>query len=91
MNGPLTSIAHDLKFEGDTIMEGFVVSTFLVGAFIGSVSGGVLADKVGRRRTFQIDMLPLIVGAALRYKFSMENPWNASIKCRLCSYFSCLL
>lgn len=65
MNGPLISIAHDLKFEGDTIMEGFVVSTFLLGAFIGSISGGVLADKIGRRRTFQIDMLPLILGAAL--------------------------
>lgn len=65
MNGPLTSIAHDLKFEGDTIMEGIVVSTFLVGAFLGSISGGVLADKVGRKRTFQVDMLPLILGAAL--------------------------
>lgn len=65
MNGPLTSIAHELKFEGDTIVEGFVVSTFLLGAFLGSIGGGVLADKIGRRRTFQVDMLPLIVGAAL--------------------------
>jgi hypothetical protein len=67
MNGPLESIARELKFEGDTIMQGFVVSIFIVGAFIGSISGGVLADKVGRRRTFQIDAIPLILGAALRY------------------------
>lgn len=65
MNGPLESIARELKFEGDTIMQGFVVSIFIVGAFIGSISGGVLADKVGRRRTFQIDAIPLILGAAL--------------------------
>ncbi|KAH7447460.1 hypothetical protein KP509_01G108000 [Ceratopteris richardii] len=65
MNGPLISIAHELNFEGDTILEGFVVSTFLVGAFIGSISGGVLADRIGRRRTFQLDMAPLILGTAL--------------------------
>jgi MFS family permease len=67
MNGPLESIARELKFEGDTIMEGFVVSIFIVGAFLGSVGGGVLADKLGRRRTFQLDAIPLVLGAALRY------------------------
>jgi MFS family permease len=66
MNGPLESIARELKFDGDTIMEGFVVSIFVVGAFIGSVGGGVLADTLGRRRTFQLDAIPLILGAALR-------------------------
>ncbi|KAJ7570475.1 hypothetical protein O6H91_01G121500 [Diphasiastrum complanatum] len=65
VNGPLGSIAHDLGFDGDAIMEGFVVSIFLIGAFLGSLSGGILADKVGRRRTFQLDMLPMILGAAL--------------------------
>lgn len=65
MNGPLESIARELKFEGDTIMEGFVVSIFIVGAFLGSVIGGVLADKLGRRRTFQLDAIPLVLGAAL--------------------------
>ncbi|KAG0558406.1 hypothetical protein M758_10G024400 [Ceratodon purpureus] len=65
MNGPLESIARELKFEGDTIMEGFVVSIFIVGAFLGSVGGGVFADKLGRRRTFQLDAIPLVLGAAL--------------------------
>lgn len=65
MNGPLESIARELKFEGDTIMEGFVVSIFIVGAFLGSVIGGVLADKLGRRSTFQLDAIPLVLGAAL--------------------------
>jgi sugar porter (SP) family MFS transporter len=65
MNGPLESIARELKFEGDTIMEGFVVSIFIVGAFLGSVGGGVLADSLGRRRTFQVDAIPLVLGAAL--------------------------
>ena len=67
MNGPLESIARELKFEGDTILQGFVVSTFIVGAFLGSVGGGVVADTLGRRRTFQLCAIPLILGAALRY------------------------
>ncbi|EFJ32048.1 hypothetical protein SELMODRAFT_439936 [Selaginella moellendorffii] len=65
INGPLESIARELGFDGDTIMQGFVVSIFIVGAFAGSVSGGVLADKIGRRRTFQLDMIPLVLGPAI--------------------------
>jgi MFS family permease len=41
------------------------VSTFLIGAFIGSVIGGPLSDAIGRRRTFQLDAIPLILGPAL--------------------------
>ncbi|KAL3700840.1 hypothetical protein R1sor_018862 [Riccia sorocarpa] len=65
INGPLESIAKELNFEGNTLLEGFVVSIFIVGAFVGSISGGVLSDSVGRRRTFQICAVPLIAGAAL--------------------------
>ncbi|BFI24319.1 hypothetical protein MPTK2_1g10400 [Marchantia polymorpha subsp. ruderalis] len=65
INGPLVSIAKELKFEGNTLLEGFVVSIFIVGAFVGSISGGVLSDAVGRRRTFQICAIPLVLGAAL--------------------------
>ncbi|KAL2650798.1 hypothetical protein R1flu_018926 [Riccia fluitans] len=65
INGPLESIAKELNFEGNTLLEGFVVSIFIVGAFVGSISGGVLSDSVGRRRTFQICAIPLVVGAAL--------------------------
>ncbi|CAM6082925.1 unnamed protein product [Calypogeia fissa] len=65
INGPLNSIAKELHFDGNTLVEGFVVSIFIVGAFIGSISGGILSDAIGRRRTFQICATPLVIGAAL--------------------------
>jgi len=65
LNGPLEQIAADLGFAGNTITQGVVVSTFLIGAFIGSVIGGPLSDAIGRRRTFQLDAIPLILGPAL--------------------------
>ncbi|XP_039036957.1 probable plastidic glucose transporter 1 isoform X2 [Hibiscus syriacus] len=63
MNGPIISIARELGFEGDPILEGLVVSIFIAGAFIGSISCGSMVDKLGCRRTFQIDTIPLILGA----------------------------
>ena len=66
MNGPIISIARELGFEGDPILEGLVVSIFIAGAFVGSISCGSLVDKLGCRRTFQIDTIPLIVGAIVR-------------------------
>ncbi|GLT80853.1 hypothetical protein SLA2020_522650 [Shorea laevis] len=63
MNGPIISIARELGFEGNPILEGLVVSIFIGGAFVGSISSGTLADKFGFRRTFQMDTIPLILGA----------------------------
>ncbi|KAI4308371.1 hypothetical protein L6164_031463 [Bauhinia variegata] len=65
MNGPIVSIARELGFEGNSIIEGLVVSIFIAGAFIGSLATGSLVDKLGCRRTFQIDMIPLILGPIL--------------------------
>ncbi|KDO54290.1 hypothetical protein CISIN_1g009250mg [Citrus sinensis] len=65
MNGPIVSIAKELGFEGNPILEGLVVSIFIAGAFVGSISSGSLADKLGCRRTFQIDTIPLILGAII--------------------------
>lgn len=67
MNGPIISIARELGFEGNSILEGLVVSIFIVGAFLGSISSGSLLDKLGFRRTFQLATIPLILGALLRY------------------------
>ncbi|KAI3495854.1 hypothetical protein L1887_38200 [Cichorium endivia] len=64
VNEPLESISHDLGFSGDSLAEGLVVSTCLGGAFIGSLFSGWLADGVGRRRTFQLCALPMIIGAS---------------------------
>ncbi|KAF8016721.1 hypothetical protein BT93_H2062 [Corymbia citriodora subsp. variegata] len=65
MNGPIVSIARELGFEGNSILEGLVVSIFIAGAFIGSISCGSLVDRLGCRRTFQIDTVPLILGAII--------------------------
>ncbi|KAL2926340.1 putative plastidic glucose transporter 1 [Bienertia sinuspersici] len=65
MNGPIVSVARELGFEGNSIIEGLVVSIFIAGAFIGSLVSGTLVDKLGCRRTFQIDTIPLIIGAIL--------------------------
>lgn len=48
------------------VNEGLVVSTCLGGAFIGSLFSGWIADEFGRRRTFQLCALPMIIGAACR-------------------------
>ncbi|KAI3440893.1 MFS domain-containing protein [Psidium guajava] len=63
MNGPIVSIARELGFEGNSFLEGLVVSIFIAGAFIGSISCSSLVDRLGCRRTFQIDTVPLILGA----------------------------
>ncbi|KAF8780764.1 hypothetical protein HU200_001181 [Digitaria exilis] len=44
---------------------GWVVSTSLAGATVGSFTGGSLADKFGRTRTFILDAVPLALGAFL--------------------------
>ncbi|KAI5406831.1 hypothetical protein KIW84_053193 [Lathyrus oleraceus] len=65
MNGPIVSIAQELGFQGNSFIEGLVVSIFIAGAFIGSISTGSLVDKLGCRLTFQIDAIPLILGAII--------------------------
>ncbi|KAI8541881.1 hypothetical protein RHMOL_Rhmol08G0095300 [Rhododendron molle] len=56
VNGALEYLSKDL---------GWIVSTLLAGATVGSFTGGTLADKFGRTRTFQLDAVPLAVGAFL--------------------------
>ena len=66
MNGPIVSIARELGFEGNSFLEGLVISIFIAGAFIGSIGTGSLVDKLCCRRTFQIDSIPLVLGAIIR-------------------------
>ncbi|XP_057777269.1 probable plastidic glucose transporter 1 [Salvia miltiorrhiza] len=63
MNGPIVSIAKELGFEANSFLEGLVVSIFIGGAFIGSISCGYLVDKLGYCRTFQLVTIPLVLGA----------------------------
>lgn len=46
---------------------GWVVSALLAGATVGSFTGGLLADKIGRTKTFMLDVIPLAAGVFLRF------------------------
>ncbi|XP_031473737.1 probable plastidic glucose transporter 2 [Nymphaea colorata] len=65
VNETLETMSLDLGFDGDTLAEGLVVSICLVGAFLGCMLSGWIADGVGRRRAFQLSALPMIIGAFL--------------------------
>ncbi|MBA0590280.1 hypothetical protein Gorai_018993 [Gossypium raimondii] len=63
----LSNFCNDqLAYNAVTLIWiGWVVSTLLAAAAVGSFTGGALADKFGRTRTFQLDAIPLIIGAVL--------------------------
>lgn len=65
VNGALEYLSKDLGIAENAVLQGWVVSTLLAGATVGSFTGGALADKFGRTRTFQLDAIPLAVGAFL--------------------------
>ncbi|XP_061367516.1 probable plastidic glucose transporter 3 isoform X1 [Gastrolobium bilobum] len=65
VNETLESISIDLGFSGNTMAEGLVVSMCLGGAFVGSLFSGWIADGIGRRRSFQLCALPMIIGAGM--------------------------
>lgn len=65
VNGALEYLAKDLGIAENTVIQGWIVSTVLAGAFVGSFTGGALADKFGRTKTFILDAIPLSVGAFL--------------------------
>ncbi|XP_030461141.2 plastidic glucose transporter 4 [Syzygium oleosum] len=65
VNGALEYLAKDLGIAENTVAQGWIVSTLLAGATVGSFTGGALADKFGRTRTFQLDAIPLVIGAFL--------------------------
>jgi sugar porter (SP) family MFS transporter len=65
VNGALEYLAKDLGIATDAAIQGWVVSITLIGATVGSFTGGALADKFGRTRSFQLDAIPLVVGTLL--------------------------
>ncbi|CAN0913675.1 Plastidic glucose transporter 4 [Linum grandiflorum] len=65
VNGALEYLAKDLGIAENAVIQGWIVSTLLAGATVGTFTGGALADKFGRTRTFQLDAIPLTIGAIL--------------------------
>ncbi|MBS4103153.1 sugar porter family MFS transporter [Tsukamurella paurometabola] len=60
LNGALEPMKHDLGLT--TTTEGLVVSTLLIGAAVGALACGRLADAIGRRRTMIILAVIFFVG-----------------------------
>ncbi|KAK7340949.1 hypothetical protein VNO77_21667 [Canavalia gladiata] len=65
VNGALEYLAKDLGITQNAVLQGWIVSTVLAGATVGSFTGGALAEKFGRTRTFQLDAIPLAIGGFL--------------------------
>ncbi|MEW5301739.1 MAG: hypothetical protein WDW36_004577 [Sanguina aurantia] len=65
VNGPLEAIAADLGFPGDKALQGMVVSSTLAGAALGSLGGGGLSDMLGRKKSFLLASLPMLLGPLL--------------------------
>ncbi|XP_047969814.1 plastidic glucose transporter 4-like isoform X2 [Salvia hispanica] len=65
VNGALEYLSKDLGITENTVLQGWVVSALLAGATIGSFTGGLLADKIGRTKTFMLDVIPLAAGVFL--------------------------
>ncbi|WP_128913011.1 sugar porter family MFS transporter [Granulicella sibirica] len=59
-------------FALSTQMEEAVVSVVLVGAMLGAISGGMIADRIGRRAT-------LVCGGAIFVLGSVLAPWSPNV------------
>ncbi|XP_052481895.1 probable plastidic glucose transporter 3 isoform X6 [Gossypium raimondii] len=54
--------------------EGLVVSICLGGGFLGSTFSGLIVDRVGFRRAFQLCALPMIIGSSM--SATAKNLWG---------------
>ncbi|RAL46604.1 hypothetical protein DM860_004883 [Cuscuta australis] len=65
VNGALEYLSKDLGIAENAVAQGWIVSASLAGATFGSFTGGTLADKFGRTKSFILDAIPLAIGAYL--------------------------
>lgn len=63
---------HLLSVKLTSLMMGLIGTALVLGAVIGSNIGGNLADKLGRKKLFAINMFVIIIGA-LMAMFSFSN------------------
>ncbi|KAK9703683.1 hypothetical protein K7432_010612, partial [Basidiobolus ranarum] len=60
------SFKHRFNPEGNTFKEGFIVSSLVLGCFLGSLGASYLADRFGRRTSILIGAITFTVGGALQ-------------------------
>ncbi|MBA0735242.1 hypothetical protein Gogos_019106 [Gossypium gossypioides] len=73
INETLESISNDLHFNGNTMAEGSIAMN-LGGGFLGSTFSGLIVDRVGFRRAFQLCALPMIIGSSM--SATAKNLWG---------------
>lgn len=61
ISGALLFIRQDFA-PLSPLMEGVIVSFLLVGAVVGAITGGPIADRIGRRPTVLLAALVFVVG-----------------------------
>ncbi|MBB5917639.1 sugar porter (SP) family MFS transporter [Nocardia transvalensis] len=71
VSGALLFITRD--FDLNAAQQGSIVSVLLIGAMIGAMSAGSIADSVGRKRALSLEGAIFIVGTALA--ISAQDYW----------------
>lgn len=65
VNPALEHLARDLGIAANVQLKGLVVSTVLIGATVGSLCSGKVADDLGRRAALVVCAAPLVAGSLL--------------------------
>ncbi|MBU6266747.1 MAG: MFS transporter [Sphingomonadales bacterium] len=61
----MPSITHDLGLT--LAWQGLIGASALIGIFVGGPFGGYLADRIGRKPMFTIDLMIFLVGSVLQF------------------------
>jgi putative MFS transporter len=61
----LTPIINEFKLAGQPLVSGLLLSAGYLGMFVGALTCGILADRIGRRKTLLITLAMMTVFTAL--------------------------
>jgi MFS family permease len=59
--------------------QGWVVSTLLLGAWLGSLLSGPICDRFGRKRTIMFQVVLFLLGSALQTAAQAECEYDAVV------------
>lgn len=74
ISGALSPLIRYFELEGSPVLQGWIVSSVVLGSVAGALLSGYLADQFGRKNTLMITAVLFLmsaVGAALSYTFSV--------------------
>ncbi|KAA8490840.1 Plastidic glucose transporter 4 [Porphyridium purpureum] len=65
VNGALDAMSIEFGFQSDALMKGYVVSSALLGALLGSLGAGALVERYGLRKAIIFNSFKLFAAACL--------------------------